>query len=82
MQIVWLDAGFDISIEHYVKKLLGDWLSMLLRTGLGTKDTFKIDVLSPALAEKPRQLFHTTVARILHLVKRIRTDALASSVRE
>jgi hypothetical protein len=76
MQIVWSDAGFDISMEHYVKQLLGDWPNVLLRTGLGTKDTFKLDVLSPALAEKPRQLFHTTVARILYLVKRIRTDAL------
>ena len=33
-------------------------------------------MIFPALAEKPRQLFHTTVARILYLVKRIRTDAL------
>jgi hypothetical protein len=76
MQIVWPDVGVDISMEHYVKQLLGDWPNVLLRTGSGTKDTFKIDVLSPALAEKPRQLLHTTVARVLYLVKRIRTDAL------
>ena len=32
MQIVWSDAGFDISMEHYVKQLLGDWPNVLLLT--------------------------------------------------
>ena len=54
MQIVWSDVGFDISMDHYVKQLLGDSPNVLLRTGPGTKDTFKMDVLSPTLAEKPR----------------------------
>ena len=40
MQIVWSDAGFDISMEHYAKQLMGDWLNVLLRAGPGTKDTF------------------------------------------
>ena len=72
MQIVWSDASFDISMEHYVKQLLGDWPNVLLRTGPGTKDTFKLDVLSPALAEKPRQLF-TTVVRYIWSSVSVRT---------
>ena len=64
-------------MTYYLKQLLNEWLSVLNHAGLGTNDTFKIDVRTPVLKEKTRQLFHTTVARILGLVKRIRTDALS-----
>ena len=77
MQKEWKDKGFDISMDYYLEQLLNDWPHVLNRVAPGTKYTFKIDALSSVLREKPRQLFHTTVARILYLVKRIRTDALA-----
>ena len=65
-----------VSMDYHLEQLLNDWPCVLNRAGPGTKDTFKIDVLSSVLREKPRQLFHTTVARILYLAKRIRTDTL------
>ena len=37
------------------------------RSGPGLRDTFKIDEASKLLSEKPRQLFHSTVARLLYL---------------
>ena len=48
----------------------------MYRTSPGTKDTFKIDPMSCLLKEWERKLFHSTVARILYVTKRIRMDAL------
>ena len=44
--------------------------------GSGTKDTFKIDIDLVLLCERAQKLFHRTVARILYLAKRMRTDAI------
>jgi hypothetical protein len=76
MQIVWTAQGFEIGMGHYMEQLVKDWPTSVYRTGPGMKDTFKIDPMSPLLKEWEQNLFHSTVARILYLVKRIRMDAL------
>ena len=76
MQIEWTPAGFQVSMEYYIEQMLKDWPGVIFRTGLGTKDTYKIDGESRLLAEKDRKLFHSAVARVLYLAKHVRPDAL------
>jgi hypothetical protein len=76
IQIVWTAQGFKIGMSHYMEQLVKDWPTSVYSMGPSTKDTFKIDPISPLLKEWERKLFHSTVARILFVVKRIRMDAL------
>ena len=55
---------------------MNDWPTSVYCKGPGTKDTFKIDPVSPLLKEWDRKLFHSMAAKTLFVVKRIRMDAL------
>ena len=77
MQIEGTVGAFVIGMDYYLEPLVLEWPNALYRSGPGTKDTFKIDVGSPLLKERERKLSHSTVVRVLYLVKRERTDALA-----
>jgi hypothetical protein len=58
-------------MDFYVRQTLTDWMHLPVKSNPGTRDLFKIDETSPLLAEKRRQLFHSTIARILYLAKRV-----------
>eukprot|EP00590_Aulacoseira_subarctica_P009802 CAMPEP_0172437550 /NCGR_PEP_ID=MMETSP1064-20121228/72318_1 /TAXON_ID=202472 /ORGANISM="Aulacoseira subarctica , Strain CCAP 1002/5" /LENGTH=551 /DNA_ID=CAMNT_0013186027 /DNA_START=121 /DNA_END=1777 /DNA_ORIENTATION=- len=76
MQLLWKDGTFTLDMDFYVEQVLKDWMHVANRSGPGLRDTFKIDEASKLLLEKPRQLFHSTVARLLYLAKRVRTDTI------
>jgi len=76
MQLSWKDTKFTVDMDFYLEQVLKDWQHVAMRSGPGLRDTFKIDEASKLLAEKPRQLFHSTVARLLYLAKRVRTDTI------
>jgi hypothetical protein len=67
-----------VSMEGYVR----DIISLCDVTGkaatpAGT-DLFIVDPTSPKLEEKSREIFHSTVAKILYLAKRVRPDLLTT----
>ena len=74
MQLSSTDAQFTVDMDFYVDQVLKDWKHVAMQSGPGLRDTFKIDEASKLLAEKPRQLFHSTVARLLYLAKRVHMD--------
>lgn len=60
MQLTWKDGCFTVDMDLTP----------------GTKDTFQVDESSPLLSEQLRQTFHSMVACILYLAKRVRPDIL------
>ena len=67
MQIVWKDGCFTVDMDFYVTQLLTDWLHLPTKSTPGSRDTFKVDETSMLFSEQMRQVFHSTVARILYL---------------
>jgi len=76
MQIVWKDGCVTVDMDFYVTQLLTDWLHLPTKPTPGSRDTFQVDETSMPLSEQLRQVFHSTVARILYLSKRVRPDTL------
>jgi len=76
MQLLWKDRTFTVDMDFYVRQTLKDWMHLPIRNTPGTKDLFKINDTSPLLAERSRQIFHSTIARILYLAKRVRGDII------
>jgi hypothetical protein len=76
MQLLWKDRFFIVDMDFYVRQLLKDWMHLPVKANPGTRNLFKIDEKSELLAVKPRELFHSTVARILYLAKRVRADII------
>jgi hypothetical protein len=76
MQIIWKDGQFTIEMDFYVKQLLKDWMHVAKRYSPGNKDTFKVDSTAVLLNEKMRKVFHSMVARVLYVSKRVRMDTL------
>ena len=76
MQIEWTAGAFEIRMDYYLEQLVKNSPNVVYCAAPGIKDTFKIDVGSPLLKDREHKLFHSAVAHILYLVKRIHTDAL------
>lgn len=76
MQLLWKDRFFTVDMDFYVRQLLKDWMHLPVKANPGTRNLFKIDEKANLLAVKPRELFHSTVARILYLAKRVRADII------
>ncbi len=76
MQISWQEGRFSVEMDFYVEQLLKDWMHVPKRSAPGTKDTFKLNLNSMLLEEPKRKVFHTMVARVLYVSKRVRPDIL------
>jgi len=76
MQLLWKDCVFTVDMDFYVRQTLKDWMHLPVRINPGPRDLFNINETSPLLVEQSRQLFHSTIARILYLAKRVRGDII------
>jgi hypothetical protein len=69
----------EITMDGMTERIIADSGTMLLnkvtRSPSG-EDLFVVPVDSALLSEKDRQHFHTTVARLLYMAKRVRCDIL------
>ena len=76
MQLLWKDRFFTVDMDFYVWQLLKYWMHVPVIANPGTRDLFKIGEKSKLFAEQSRELFHSMVARILYLAKRVREDII------
>jgi hypothetical protein len=76
MQLLWKNRTFTIDMAFFVQQTLKDWMHLPIRNTPGAQDLFTINETSPLLAERSRQIFHSTIARILYLAKRVRGDII------
>jgi hypothetical protein len=76
MQLLWANGCFTVDMDFYVEQIIKDWSHLPMKSTPGARDTFQLDEASVPLSEQLRQSFHSTVARILYLSKRVRPDTL------
>jgi len=76
MQLLWKDRCFIVDMDFYVRQTLKDWMHLPEKTNPGARNLFQISETSPLLSDKSRQVFHSTIARILYLAKRVRGDII------
>ena len=67
-----------LTMEHYVEELLKDTGTCRGSPTPATSDMREIDEKSEPLEKKKVEVFHSTVARLLYLAKKIRHDLLVS----
>ena len=67
-----------LTMEHYVEELLKDTETCRGSPTPATSDMREIDEKSEPLVKKEVEVFHSTVARLLYLAKKIRHDLLVS----
>ena len=66
----------EIDMDNYVQKILDMWQPKREYTVPADPDLFSVDSASELLSEQDRKRFHTMVAKLLYLAKRVRPDLL------
>jgi len=74
--LLWEDGCFTVDMDFYVDQLIKEWLHLPTRLTPGARNTFQLDETSQLLSEQLRQVFHSTVARLLYLSKWVGPDTL------
>ncbi len=76
MQLKWNGDNMFVSMDFYLEQVLTGFELIKKRSNPGGKDTFAIDASSVVLPENERKTFHSVVAKLLYLAKRVRPDIL------
>ena len=84
----YLGMILDFTTEGYVKITMDGMIEAIIAEHLGVDrhktptpsddDLFTVDGDSPLIAEPDRQVFHTAVAKMLYVSKRVRPDCLTA----
>jgi hypothetical protein len=69
-------GSVDVTMQGYVDTTLSDLKVTGQAATPATEKLFQIDASSPALSDKEKAEFHSTVARLLYLTKKVRPDML------
>jgi hypothetical protein len=76
MHIQQEKGSIKISMQAYVEGLMKEYNVIGKAASPATTDLFRVDANSPLLHKKDAKLFHTVVAKLLYLSKRVRVDTL------
>jgi hypothetical protein len=74
MQLTRSNGNVYIGMNFYMEQLLKDWQPDTKCRSPGDKDAFVVHNESKLLCKAKRKIFHSMVARILYILKRVRLD--------
>jgi hypothetical protein len=66
----------EIDMRYYLGKILSEHDNLPVVACPGAKNSFMVDEESPALDDAQKKAFHTSVAKLLYLFKRARSDVI------
>ena len=74
------EGEVTISMDRYIEEIIAQWNSQVkgAATTPATGVLFNVDTESAALSKKERERFHSTVAKLLYIAKRVRPDILTA----
>ncbi|CAN0030781.1 unnamed protein product, partial [Sphacelaria rigidula] len=74
------EGEVTISMDRYIEDIIAQWNSDAKGSALtpATGVLFNVDTDSPILSKKESERFHSTVAKLLYIAKRVRPDILTA----
>jgi hypothetical protein len=76
MQLTVFDNFIELDMNDYCKKVLAEYGIRGSATSPGTVDLFKDDTETKLLNDKDKERFHTFVAKLLFVARKVRLDLL------
>jgi hypothetical protein len=76
LEVIQRDGNVSVSMDKYVRSLLGEWGGDGKDGAPAGQDLMKRDYSSPLLNSADKELFHHRVARLLYFAKRVGPDLL------
>ena len=75
-QLKWNGTMIFAAMDFYLEQVLSGYKLLKKRSAPGGKDTFVVVTVAEVLVETKRKEFHSIMARLLYLAKRVRPDIL------